>query len=307
MNAPDQHKLGLYNKFTVSRVDGTDIPGGKHHGDEYFVLNLTTDRNALPAIAAYAEACAADYPILADDLRAKVALMLATANEFVTVPETTLPNGTVVPTFQVARYLSSQEPAGLPMSVSHAAPWVEINFHDAKEAATKAGYQLITETQALAIAWNVSQQDANWTGGKVGEGALYQGLHKGTVSNAQPGSYESPDANERRWMVLSNGERIYDVAGNAYTWVFDDVQGDEAGLIVKPFDAASPSITTAPFTRMEKGMGWRPESGTKWSGYALIRGGGWSSGSLAGAFGLGHYWPDGRYDGVGFRCTTKGL
>jgi hypothetical protein len=33
-------------------------------------------------------------------------------SEFVTVPETTLPNGTVVPEFQVARYLSSKGPAG---------------------------------------------------------------------------------------------------------------------------------------------------------------------------------------------------
>lgn len=39
----DKNK-GLYGKFAVQRMDGSDQPGGKHHGCEYFVLDLSHDK-----------------------------------------------------------------------------------------------------------------------------------------------------------------------------------------------------------------------------------------------------------------------
>ena len=61
---------GLYpeGKFIVRRKDGTDAPGGKHDGCEYFVLDMTHDPHARSAILAYAQSCEADYPLLAADL-----------------------------------------------------------------------------------------------------------------------------------------------------------------------------------------------------------------------------------------------
>ncbi len=54
---------GLYNKFqNIERTDGRSEPGEKHHGCEYFVLDL------IPAIQAYANSCRADYPKLAVDI-----------------------------------------------------------------------------------------------------------------------------------------------------------------------------------------------------------------------------------------------
>jgi hypothetical protein len=231
----------------------------------------------------------------------------STTDLFVTVPETTLPNGTVVPAFRVGQYVCTQGADGKVAITAEGTPWVRIDFEEAKAACIAAGYALLTELQALAIAWNVSLQDANWSGGKVGEGTLRMGLHKGTVYSAQPGTYESPDADEQRWFVLSNGERLCDVAGNVYTWIFDDVQGDEAGLVAKRLDASSPSITTPPKPSMEQGMGWYPRAGADWSGRALIRGGDWVSEADAGAFYLNDGWPGSRYGGVGFRCTQPGL
>ena len=61
-------KRGLYNKFHVERADGRSDLGEKHHGCEYFVLDLDHDPHALPAIQAYAKSCAADYPKLAVDV-----------------------------------------------------------------------------------------------------------------------------------------------------------------------------------------------------------------------------------------------
>ena len=61
---------GLYNKFVVTRVDGSSEPGGKHHECKYYVLDLNHDKFAVSAMLAYADACAEEYPLLAQDIRA---------------------------------------------------------------------------------------------------------------------------------------------------------------------------------------------------------------------------------------------
>lgn len=68
---------GLYDKFDVRRTAGSSEPGGKHEGCEYFVLDLTHDKHAEAALRAYAESCAAEYPLLSNDIRRK--LDIATA------------------------------------------------------------------------------------------------------------------------------------------------------------------------------------------------------------------------------------
>lgn len=59
---------GLYRKFDVRRTDGSDQPGGKHDGCEYFVLDVTHDPHARPALAAYRDSVAATHPDLARDM-----------------------------------------------------------------------------------------------------------------------------------------------------------------------------------------------------------------------------------------------
>jgi hypothetical protein len=66
---------GLYHKFNVERTDGSSAPGGKHHGCEYFVLDLTHDKHAKAALHAYARSCLREYPALADDLLATIEAM----------------------------------------------------------------------------------------------------------------------------------------------------------------------------------------------------------------------------------------
>ena len=64
---------GLYGKFVVTRTDGRDAFGEKHDGCDYFVLDLTHDKHAIPAVLAYADACERDgYTELARDLRLRV-------------------------------------------------------------------------------------------------------------------------------------------------------------------------------------------------------------------------------------------
>lgn len=296
------NQQGLYEKFTVQRTDGSSQPGGKHAGCHYFVLDMTHDQHALPALAAYAKSCADDYPQLAIDLNQALAARTRINNVFVTVPESIVA-GKVVPTFQVGQYLAAAGPSGSVQISATAAPWVNINFADAKSACAASGLALITELQALAIAQDIANQPINWSGGAVGEGHIYQGIHKDNVQRVQAGTYVSPDPDERRWHELSNGERIYDFAGNAFTWVFDDVQGDEDGIVARDIEAGSPSLATAPAPSMRSGMGWRPTGPAGWSGSALIRGGCFFSGDAAGVFNLDLGWPGYAGVYVGFRCT----
>jgi hypothetical protein len=221
---------------------------------------------------------------------------------FVTVPETTLPGGRIVPAFRVGQYVCTQGTGGRAAITAEGTPWVRINFAEAKAACAAAGYALITESQALALAYQVALQPENWTGGAIGKGKLYQGLRKWTVRSAQAGDFVSSDPDERRWFALPDGQRIFDVAGNVFTWVSDDVQGDEQGLVAKPFAKDSPSLVI-PFPDKDKGQGWTPRTGADWSGDALVRGGYWRSEAVAGAFRLSNDWPGYRGGYVGFRCT----
>lgn len=60
---------GLYGKFQVWRTDGKSEDGEKHDGCEYFVLDLTHDQHAIPALLAYAKSCGKDgYRELAVDI-----------------------------------------------------------------------------------------------------------------------------------------------------------------------------------------------------------------------------------------------
>ena len=63
---------GLYEKYYVIRTDDSSQKGGKHHGCDFYVLDLTHDPFALPALVAYESACREEYPLLAADLRKKI-------------------------------------------------------------------------------------------------------------------------------------------------------------------------------------------------------------------------------------------
>ena len=60
--------VGLYEKYLISRKDGSSEVGGKHEGCKYFVLDLDHDAYAAIALNAYALACETMFPALAADL-----------------------------------------------------------------------------------------------------------------------------------------------------------------------------------------------------------------------------------------------
>jgi hypothetical protein len=77
----------LSAKFDVMRKDGSDAFGKKHHGCEYFVLDLTHDQYALPALTAYATACiCGDHPMLGIELKARIRALEEQADKERTTP-----------------------------------------------------------------------------------------------------------------------------------------------------------------------------------------------------------------------------
>lgn len=68
----DKTKVGIYEKFTVKRTDGKDQWGEKHEHCQYFVLDVSHDPFALPALETYASACKEQYPMLAQDILAMI-------------------------------------------------------------------------------------------------------------------------------------------------------------------------------------------------------------------------------------------
>jgi len=76
MSRKTDKNRGLYGKFIIERADGRSAPGKKHHGCDYYVLDLTHDKYAPYAIAAYAMACKGEFPALAADLFEKIGLEL---------------------------------------------------------------------------------------------------------------------------------------------------------------------------------------------------------------------------------------
>jgi hypothetical protein len=234
---------------------------------------------------------------------AAVASRRACPPGFVMVPETVLPSGARVPAFAVARWLAARGRHGAVLLSDTAPPWVNVSYHAARRACAASGMGLLTELQALAIAHDLARQAANWSGGAVGAGELVRGLRLDTFGAAQPACVRSPDARERRWHVLSNGERIVDAAGNAFSWVFDDVQGNADGVVAQCFAADSPTVSGMPGARWERGLGWWPRAGRSWWGRALARGGAWSSREGAGAFTVIDEKPGTERPYIGFRCT----
>ena len=78
----DDKTKGMYDKFRVTRNDGSSEPGGKHEDCFYFVLDLHHDPLAIPAMIEYSDvARAAGYDVLADDIMARVTARMAQRNE----------------------------------------------------------------------------------------------------------------------------------------------------------------------------------------------------------------------------------
>lgn len=124
-------------------------------------------------------------------------------------------------------------------------PWVNISQNAARTAAEGAcsGCSLITDVQWMTIAMNITSVASNWSGGSVGNGYIYRGHSDSNpasilaASSNDASAYEgtgnssSSGTDQRRTLTLTNGEVIWDIAGNAWEWTNDTITSGKPGLI----------------------------------------------------------------------------
>jgi len=126
--------------------------------------------------------------------------------------------------------------AGAAVSQAADAPWADLGRDEAAAAcaAMGDGFHLITNKEWMAVGRNIESTPANWSGRSVGAGMINTGHSDGapdqalgiddptdpwdqTGNNAQEGA--GSGAEQKRTHVLSNGQVIWDFAGNVYEHV----------------------------------------------------------------------------------------
>lgn len=134
--------------------------------------------------------------------------------------------------FCVMKY-EAKDVSGTATSVAAGTPWSGISQTDAitqSAAACSEGCHLITENEWMTITQNVLSVASNWSGGTVGSGYIYSGHNDNApastlaaTTNDADGYYGETNTggDQRRTLTLTNGEVIWDFAGN----VWESTQG----------------------------------------------------------------------------------
>jgi len=134
--------------------------------------------------------------------------------------------------FCVMKYEAKAASATVPVSQAAGGPWGNISQTNAiaysANVAGCTGCHLMSENEWLTLIQNVLSVPGNWSGGTVGSGFIYSGNNDNApgTSLAAPtndtdgynGTGNTIGSNQRRTLTLTNGEVIWDLAGNMIEW-----------------------------------------------------------------------------------------
>jgi len=220
--------------------------------------------------------------------------------------------------------------------------------NDAKSYCASRGWHLITNAEWMTIARNVERQGANWCdlngtncGFSPGQSSKYlaaghndnnseSGSNKAIIASAidSQACYRTTTdtssncggaGSQKRTHTLSNGEVVWDLAGNVWEWTDNTIMGAD-----KP--AGNPAAWVEWTTVTSYGTlshdALKPSNGNWYSAqrvgqyyegsasggpYAFLRGASWDSSTTAGVFALNLNYAPGdsgrRY--IGFRCAAS--
>jgi len=233
--------------------------------------------------------------------------------------------------FCVAKYEMKNDGYGAAVSKMAGVPWVSINRATARAACKTlgAGYDMISNDQWQTIARNIAGTASNWSGGALASGELNRGHSDNSPANVLAAADDTDPCNgtgatclptswdsQRRTHTLSNGNVIWDFAGNVSEWITNDsnisngsddyISAMSGGDIRQTrYGVASGNICPSPSASPYCGLGYG------WFNYgagAVLRGGNYGTGTYAGeragvfATGLG-YAPTATDTFFGFRCV----
>ena len=237
-----------------------------------------------------------------------------------------------------------QGEGNIPVAQYAGTPWTSVNAINAKAACKSIPVEggtcdLISNPQWMTLARDIEATDANWSGGEVGVGVLNRGHSDDDPANALSITYPadpwdgtgqtSTTWHQKRTHILSNGEEIWDLAGNVREWADWETGGDTfmVGPNTCPYDGKSPysfvcedlapndylpgnpaGIDPAEYTASNYNIGTiygtNEETRAAGSGGAALRGGYWGPGSVAGLFCLDlRFRPTFTHYSFGFRCV----
>jgi len=143
--------------------------------------------------------------------------------------------------FCVMKY-EAKNVGGVATSQAAGVPWVSISQNDSNTVSTAAcsGCHLITESEWMTIAQNVLSVASNWSNDVVGSGYIYSGHNDNMPTggleadvNDANGYYGETNAggNQRRTLSLTNGEVIWDFAGNVWDYTQGQAAGGQPGIV----------------------------------------------------------------------------
>lgn len=150
--------------------------------------------------------------------------------------------------FCVMKYEAKQANSTTPISKASGTPWTFISQNNAITYSANVedctGCHLITEAEWMTLAQNVASVPSNWNSGVVGTGFIYKGHSDDSMAGPIEASSDDSDGyyltgndqftgeNQRRTLTLTNGEVIWDMAGNTYDLTSLQVtSGQQPGII----------------------------------------------------------------------------